>query len=144
MIYVTGLARLTIVKVKKKSPFDYKIGVEAQEYIYVEGNTTRAFLLKLLVSQIRLLLIYGASQTAQSRRVCNISPLRFLFSKLEGILKGTRFQGVEDIKTSVTRHLKTITKKEFSQCFKAWSKRMNGKVHQSQWGIFRRGQVEMI
>ena len=47
----------------------------------------------------------------------------FLFPKLKGILKGTRFQGVEDIKTSVTRHLKTITKEEFSQCFRAWSKR---------------------
>ena len=48
----------------------------------------------------------------------------FLFPKLKGILKGTRFQKVEDIKTSVTRHLKTITKEEFSQCFKAWSKRI--------------------
>ena len=48
----------------------------------------------------------------------------FLFPKLKGILKGTRFQGVEDIKTSMTRHLKTITKEEFSQCFKVWLKRM--------------------
>ena len=42
----------------------------------------------------------------------------FLFPKLKGILKETCFQGVEDIKTSMTRHLKTITKEEFSQCFK--------------------------
>ena len=48
----------------------------------------------------------------------------FLFPKLKEILKGTRFQGVKDIKTSLTRHLKTIIKEEFSQCFKAWSKRM--------------------
>ena len=48
----------------------------------------------------------------------------FLFLKLKGILKGTHFQGVEDIKTSVMRHLKTITKEEFSQCFKTWSKRI--------------------
>ena len=48
----------------------------------------------------------------------------FLFPKLKRILKGRCFQGVEDIKTSVTRHLKTITKEEFSQCFKAWLKRM--------------------
>ena len=34
----------------------------------------------------------------------------FLFPKLKGIFKGIRFQGVEDIKTSVMRHLKTITK----------------------------------
>ena len=42
--------------------------------------------------------------------------------KLKGILKGTRFKGVEDIKTSMTNHLKPITKEEFSQ--KAWSTRM--------------------
>ena len=70
MIYVTRLARLTIVEAKNKSRFDYKIGVEEQEYIYVEGNTTRAFPLELLVSQIRLLLPHGASQTAQLKCVC--------------------------------------------------------------------------
>ena len=59
----------------------------------------------------------------------------FLFPKLKGILKGTCFQGVEDIKTSVVRHLKAITKVEFTQCFKSVVKK-NGKVHQSQWGIF--------
>ena len=48
----------------------------------------------------------------------------FLFPKLKGILKWTRFQKVEDIKTSMMRHLKTITKEEFSQCFKVWLKRM--------------------
>ena len=59
----------------------------------------------------------------------------FLFPKLKGILKKTCFQGVENIKTSMTRHLKTITKEEFSQCLKAWSKRME-KCIKSQWGIF--------
>ena len=48
----------------------------------------------------------------------------FLFPKLKGILKGTCFQGVKDVKTSMTRHLKTVTKEEFLQCFKVWSKRM--------------------
>ena len=56
----------------------------------------------------------------------------FLFPKLKGILKGTRFQGVEDIKTSVTRHLKTITKEEFSQYLKAWSKRMEKCIKASE------------
>ena len=50
----------------------------------------------------------------------DLAPCNFvLFPKLKGILKGTRFQGVEDIKTSVTKYLKTITKEKFSQCFKA-------------------------
>ena len=48
----------------------------------------------------------------------------FLFPKLKSILKGTCFEGVVDIKTSMTNHFKTITKEEFSQRFKAWSTRM--------------------
>ena len=75
MIYVNTSCTPTIVEVKNKSQFDYQIGVEAQGYIYVEGNTTRAFLLELLVSQIRLLLTHGASQTAHLRRVCNTLPV---------------------------------------------------------------------
>ena len=54
---------------------------------------------------------------------------------LENIITGEKSNGsfnmiwkqndrVEDIKTSVMRHLKTITKDEFSQCFKAGSKKM--------------------
>ena len=61
-----------IVKVPSKSQLYYKIG-EAQGYSNVKGNKTRAFLLKLLASQIRLLLKQGAYQTAHLKRVCNIS-----------------------------------------------------------------------
>ena len=58
----------------------------------------------------------------------DLSPCNFfLFPKLKGILKGTRFQGVKDIKIRMMRHLKTITK-EFSQYFKAWSKRMEKSI----------------
>ena len=71
MIYVNTPSKPTMVEVKNKLQFDNKIGVEAQGYIYIEGNTTRTFLLELLVSQIRLLLTHGASQTAHLRRVCN-------------------------------------------------------------------------
>ena len=55
----------------------------------------------------------------------------FLFPKLKGIHKETRFQGVEDIKTSVTRQLKTITRRIFTVLQSMVKK--NGKVHQSQW-----------
>ena len=48
----------------------------------------------------------------------------FLFPKLKGILKGTRFEGVDDIKANVTAFLKCIKKEEFAKCFKAWSRRM--------------------
>ena len=47
-----------------------------------------------------------------------------LFLKLKRILKGTRFEGFEDITTSVTNHLKIITNEEFSQCFQAWTTRI--------------------
>ena len=52
----------------------------------------------------------------------------FLFAKLKGILKGTCFKRVEDIKTSVMNHLKTITIEKFSQCFKAWSTRIEKRI----------------
>ena len=60
-----------IVEVLNKSQLDNKIGCEAQGYGYVEESRTCTFLLKLLTSQIRLLLTHGASQTARLRRVCN-------------------------------------------------------------------------
>ena len=62
----------------------------------------------------------------------------FLFPKLKGILKRTRFQGVEDIKTSLTRHLKTITKKRIFTVLQSVVKK-NGKVHQSQRGNISKG-----
>ena len=71
MVFVTRLARLTIVEAKNKSQFDFKLGLKRKKNIHVEENTNRAFLLELLVSQIRLLLPHGATQTAQLRQVCN-------------------------------------------------------------------------
>ena len=65
------LARHTIVEAKNKSRFDFKLALKRKNNIYVEENTNRAFLLELLLSQIRLLLPHGATQTAQLRRVCN-------------------------------------------------------------------------
>ena len=65
------LARIMIVEVSNKPQLDHKIVGKTQEYSYVKGNRTRAFLLKLFTSQIRLLLTHGASQSAYLRRVCN-------------------------------------------------------------------------
>ena len=47
-----------------------------------------------------------------------------LFPKLKGTIKGTRFEGVEDIKSNVTSLLKRITKEDFAECFQAWRRRM--------------------
>ena len=48
----------------------------------------------------------------------------FLFPKLKGIIKGTRFEGVEAIKRAVTTELKGIPEESFQQCTEAWQRRM--------------------
>ena len=50
----TRFARRTIVKLRLKSQFDLKLVWKRKNNTYVEENTNRAFLLELLVSQIRL------------------------------------------------------------------------------------------
>ena len=49
----TRFARHTIVKLRIESQFDFKLAVKRKNNIYVEENTNCAFLLELLVSQIR-------------------------------------------------------------------------------------------
>ena len=48
----------------------------------------------------------------------------FLFPKLKGTIKGTRFEGVEDIKSNVMSFLKRITKEDCAECFQVWRRRM--------------------
>ena len=43
----------------------------------------------------------------------------FLFPKLKGTIKGTRFEGVEDIKSNVMSFLKRIAKEDFAERFQA-------------------------
>ena len=52
----------------------------------------------------------------------------FLFLKLKGTIKGTRFEGVEDIKSNVTSFLKRITKEDFGRMFPGVEK-ADGEVH---------------
>ena len=48
----------------------------------------------------------------------------FLFPKLKGIIKGTRFEGVEAIKRAVTTELRGIPEESFQLCIEAWPRRM--------------------
>ena len=48
----------------------------------------------------------------------------FLFQKFKSTLKETHFDDLENIKTNVTRPLKSVQKEEFSSCMVAWRKRM--------------------
>ena len=48
----------------------------------------------------------------------------FLFPKLKEVIKGTRFQDSEVIKTAVARELQAITEESFQECVEAWQRRL--------------------
>lgn len=47
----------------------------------------------------------------------------FLFPKVKSVVKGTHFESIEEIQTSVTRVLKDIPVEEFQKCYQAWKNR---------------------
>ena len=49
----------------------------------------------------------------------------FLFPKLKGVIKGTRFPDVEAIKTAVMTELWRIPEEATRGCIEAWKKRMD-------------------
>ena len=49
----------------------------------------------------------------------------FLFPKLKGLIKGTRFPDLEAIKMAVTTELQRIPEEAFQWCIEAWKKRMD-------------------
>jgi len=46
----------------------------------------------------------------------------FLFPRLKKVLKGHRFEAMEDIKHNPTKTLLDIPKEEFTKCFQQWQK----------------------
>ena len=48
----------------------------------------------------------------------------FLFPKLKGVIKGTCFEDVHDIKKAVTTELWRIPEESFQECMQAWQRRM--------------------
>ena len=48
----------------------------------------------------------------------------FLFPKLKEVIKGTRFQDLEAIKTDVMRELRAIPKESFQKCMGKWQRRL--------------------
>ena len=48
----------------------------------------------------------------------------FLFSKLKGVIKGTRFQDSKAITTAVTKELRAIPMESFQKCIEAWQQRL--------------------
>ena len=48
----------------------------------------------------------------------------FLFPKLKGVIRGTRFQDSKTIKTAVTKELRAIPMESFQKCIEAWQQRL--------------------
>ena len=49
----------------------------------------------------------------------------FLFPKLKGVIKGTRFPDLEAIKRAVMTELRRIPEEAFRGCIETWKKRMD-------------------
>ena len=55
----------------------------------------------------------------------DLAPCDFLlFLKLKEVIKETRLQDSEAIKTAVTRELRAIAKESFQECVEAWQRRL--------------------
>jgi len=52
----------------------------------------------------------------------------FLFPQLKKIMKGRRFDYVEDIQANMTRQLRAITKSDYQRCFRQWQERWNKRI----------------
>jgi len=52
----------------------------------------------------------------------------FLFPKLKEVIKVTRFQGSEAIKTAVTRELRAIPEESFQECVETWQRRLEKRI----------------
>jgi len=47
----------------------------------------------------------------------------FLFPKIKGILKGTHFDDIDDIRSNTTAAPKAIPQNKFQNCFEGWTRR---------------------
>ena len=98
-----------------------------------QHQETRKWLLKLeqsfaitgdshLVQQF--LAKHGTTQLQQPPYSPDLAPSDFfLFPRLKKVLKGHRFEAMEDIKWNSTKSLLDIPKEEFTKCFQQWQKR---------------------
>ena len=48
----------------------------------------------------------------------------FLFLKLKEVIRGTRFQDSEAIKTAVTRKIRAIPEESIQECVEAWQRKL--------------------
>lgn len=53
----------------------------------------------------------------------------FLFPKVKKVMKGRRFDDVDDIKTNTTKELQAIPKEDFQKCYLQWQERWRKCIH---------------
>jgi len=67
---------------------------------------------------------HSTAQLQQPPYSPDLAPCDFLlFPRLKKVLKGHRFEAIEDIKRNSKKTLLDIPKEEFSKCFQQWQKR---------------------
>jgi len=67
---------------------------------------------------------HGTAQLQQPPYSPDLAPCDFfLIPRLKKVLKGYRFEAMEDIKQNLTKTLSDIPKEEFTKCFQQWQKR---------------------
>ena len=64
----------------------------------------------------------------------------FLFPKLKGVIKGTRFQDSKAITTAIMKELRAIPMKSFQKCIEAWQQRLE-KCIRAQGDYFERDKL---
>jgi len=67
---------------------------------------------------------HGTAQLQQLPYSPDLAPCDFfLFPRLKKVLKGHRFEAMEDIKRNSMKTLLDIPKEEFAKCFQQWQQR---------------------
>ena len=73
----------------------------------------------------------------------DLAPCDFwLFPRMKAVLKGTHFASVEEIKAAVTRQLRDLKEKDFTECFQGWQKQINSVL--TPRGITLKGTISYL
>ncbi len=117
--------------------------VTTKFYLEVLGRL-RVWIMRVRIMTSRTMRIFGFKRNPTLPHTPyspNFSPGDFfLFAKLKSVLKGKRFDDLEEIKANTTRVLKALTSSDFKSCFKSRERRWNkcvilGGLQCGYWGL---------
>ena len=114
-LYLEVLRRLR-ESVRRKRPEKWQDGDWILHHDNAPAHTSH------LVQQF--LAKHGTAQLQQPPYLPDLAPCDFfVFSRLKKVLKGHRFEAMEDIKRNSTKTLVDILKEEVAECFQQWQNR---------------------